>query len=106
MQTLEKKLARNEDLKTKCHKTVKQYTDNNHATKISPEDLTPEKASATPVINYILHHAVLNQYKPDKVCVVYDVAAKYRNYSLNDNLLKSPYLLINLASIVILFRLG
>ena len=104
--TLEKKLARNEDLKTKYHKTVKQYIDNNHATKIPPEDLTPEKASATPTINYIPHHAVLNWYKPGKVRVVYDAAAKYRNCSLKDNLLKSPYLLINLASIVILFRLG
>ena len=39
--SLEKRLAKNEDLKTKYHKTVKQYIDNNHATKIPPEDLTP-----------------------------------------------------------------
>ena len=45
LQSLEKRLARNKDLKTKYHKTVKQYIDNNHATKIIPEDLTPEKAS-------------------------------------------------------------
>ena len=88
MQSLEKKLAKNEDLKTKYHKTVKQYIDNNHATKIPPEDLTPEKASTTPIINYISHHAVLNQYKPDKVPLVYDPAAKYRNCSLNNHLLK------------------
>ena len=101
MQLLEKMLAKNEDLKTKYHKTAKQYIDNNHATKIPPEDLTPEKASTTPIINYIPHHAVMNQYKPDKVCVVYDTAAKYRNCSLNDHLLKGPDLLNNLVSIVI-----
>ena len=94
-------LAKNEDLKTKYHKTAKQYIDNNHATKIPPEDLTPEKASTTPIISYIPHHAVMNQYKPDKVCVVYDTAAKYRNCSLNDHLLKGPDLLNNLVSIVI-----
>ena len=106
LQSLEKKLARNEGLKTKYHKTVKQYIDNNNATKIPPEDLTPKKASTRPIIKYIPHHAVLNQYKPDKVCVVYEAAAKYRNCSLNDHLLKCPDLLNNLVSIVIRFRLG
>ena len=121
----------------KYHKTVKKYIDNNHATKIPPEDLTPERASTTPIINYVPHLAVLNstaqkmkfsikdffskydqirsklriwsyllkkslmknsifcavQYKPDKVHVVYDVAAKYRNFSLNDHLLKGTDLL-------------
>ena len=33
LQSLEKRLARNKELKTKYHKTVKQYIDNNHATK-------------------------------------------------------------------------
>ena len=93
-------------MKTKYHKTVKQYIDNNHATKIPPENLTPEKASITPIINYIPHHTVLNQYKPDNVHVVYDPAAKYRNCSLNEHLLKGPDLLNNLISIVIRFRLG
>ena len=106
LQSLEKRLARNEDLKTKCHKTVKQYIDNNHATKIPPEDLTPENTSTTPIINYIPHHAVLNQYKPDKVHVVYNAAAKYKNCSLNDHLLKGSDLLNNLVLIVIRFRLG
>ena len=106
MQSLEKSLARNEDLKTKYHKTVKQYIDNNHATKIPPEHLTPERTSTIPIINYIPHHAVLNQDKPDKVCMVYNPAAKYRNCSLNDYLLKCPDLVNNLVSIVICFCLG
>ena len=106
LQSLEKRLAINDDLKTRYHKTVKQYIDNNHATKMSPEDLTPEKTSTTNNINYIPHHAVLNQYKLDKVRMVYDAAAKYRNCSLNEHLLKGPDLLNNLASIVIRFRLG
>ena len=48
----------------------------------------------------------MNQYKPDNVRVVYGAAAKYRNYSLNDQLLKDADLLSNLVSIVIRFRLG
>ena len=38
--------------------------------------------------------------------MVYGAAAKYRNYSLNDQLLKDADLLSNLVSIVIRFRLG
>ena len=106
LQSLEKMLAINEDLKIRYHKTVKQYVDNNHATKMPPEDLTPEKASTTNIINYIPYDAVLNQYKLDKVRMVYDAAAKYRNCSLNEHLLKGPDLLNNLASIAIRFRLG
>ena len=41
LRSLEKRLSKNEDLKTKYHKTVKQYIDHNHATKIPPEYLTP-----------------------------------------------------------------
>ena len=93
-------------MKIKYHKTVKQYIDNNHATKIPPEDLTPEEASTTPIINYIQHHTVLNQYKPGKFRVVFDVAAKYRNCSLIDHLLKGSDLLNDLVSLVIRFRLG
>ena len=106
MQSLEKTLARNKNLKSKYHKTVKQYTDSNHATEIPPKYITPEKTSTTPIINYIPNHAVLNQHKPDKVRVVYDAAANYKNCSLNDHLLKGPDLLNNLVSIVIRFRLG
>ena len=106
MQSLEKRLARNEDLKTKYQKTVKQYIVNNHDTKIPPEDLTPEKASNTSIINYIPHDTLLNQYKPVKVRVVYDAPAKYRKCGLNHHLLKGPDLLNNLVSIVIRFRLG
>ena len=106
MQSLVKRLAKNQDLKTKYHKTVKQYIDSNHTTKIPPEDLTPQKASTTPIINCIPHHAVLNQYKPDKVRVVYNAAARYRNCSLNDHSSKGPDLLNNLVSIVMRLLLG
>ena len=106
LRPLEKRLSKNEDLKTKYHKTVKQYIDHNHATKIPPEDLTPEEASTTAIINYIPHHALLNQYKPGKFRVVFDVAAKYKNCSLIDHLLKGSDLLNDLVSLVIRFRLG
>ena len=44
--------------------------------------------------------------KPNKVRVVFDTSAKYKNDSLNNHLLKGPDLINNLVSILIQFRLG
>ena len=33
---------------------------------------------------YLPHHPVINPNKPDKIRIVYDCAAKYRNTSLNE----------------------
>ena len=44
--------------------------------------------------------------KHNKVCVVFDASAKYKNGSLNNHLLKGPDLINNLVSILIHFRLG
>ena len=46
-----------------------------HTTKISSNNSTP----VAPFINYVSRHPLLNQYKPDKVRVVYDAAAKCNN---------------------------
>ena len=44
--------------------------------------------------------------KPNKVSVVFDASAKYKNDRLNNHLLKGPDLINNLISILIQFRLG
>ena len=43
---------------------------------------------------------------PNKVRLVFDASAKYKNDSLNNRLLKGPGLINNLVSILIQFRLG
>ena len=47
-----------------------------HATKISSNNST---LVSPPFINHVYRHPLLNQYKPDKVRVVYNAAAKCNN---------------------------
>ena len=48
----------------------------------------------------------LHPKKPNKVSVVFDASAEYKNDSLNNHLHKGPDLINNLISILIQFRLG
>ena len=52
------------------------------------------------------HHCVSHPKKPNKVRVVFDAFAKYKNDSLNNHLLNGPDLINNLVSNLIQFRLG
>jgi hypothetical protein len=53
---------------------------------------------------YLPHHPVSNPNKPNKVRVVFDAAAVYRNDSLNKNLLKGPGFTNTLIGVLIRFR--
>ena len=69
--------------------------------------LTEREANKTSnITNYIPHHCVSHPEKPNKVRVVFDAFAKYKNDSLNNHLLNRPDLINNLVSILIQFRLG
>ena len=58
------------------------------------------------ITNYIPHHGVINQHKPDKLRVVSDASAKCKGHSLNDYLLVEPSLLNTVVLKIIRFRLG
>ena len=81
---------------------IKEYIDKGYAIKLSER----EANKTSNITNYIPHHCVLHPKKPNKVSVVFDASAKYKNDSLNNHLLKGPDLLNNLVSILIQFRLG
>ena len=53
---------------------------------------------------FIPHHGVRHVKKPDKLCVVFDCSARYRETSLNDHLLCGPDMLNNLIGVLIRFR--
>ena len=53
---------------------------------------------------YIPHHGVYHPKKPDKIRVVFDCSAKYRNTSINDHLLQGPDLINTLTGVLCRFR--
>ena len=99
LESLERKLEKDPELKNKYHSTINQYIEQNHATNISSDNPMP----ITSYTNYITHHAVIHRYKPEKVDAVYNVAANYKDRSLNENLLKGPNLLNDLVSLLTCF---
>ena len=53
---------------------------------------------------YLPHHPVFNPQKPGKVRVVFDCSAKYRDTSLNDQLLQGLDLTNSLVGVLSRFR--
>ena len=53
---------------------------------------------------YLPHHGVYHHKKPDKIRVVFDCSARYKNTSLNDQLLQGPDILNPLLGVLCRFR--
>ena len=98
--SLEKKFKNNPEFHKQYQKTIKEYIEKGHATKIKDGNNTNN------VINYLPHHGVVNINKPGKVRVVFDAGATYNSTSLNKSPMKGPDLLNNLVGVLTRFRMG
>ena len=94
---LKRRLEKDVDLKRKYKETVREYISLEHAQKI------PDGQVGSPVW-YLPHHPVVHPQKPDKGRVVFDCAARFRNTSLNDQLLQGPDLTNSLVGVLLRFR--
>ena len=97
---LKKRLLRNESLLDKYAATMNDYLEKGYAEKIPQEQL---RLSNTPVW-YLPHHPVVHPAKPEKVRIVYDCAATYKNTSLNHQLLQGPDQTNQLVGVLTRFR--
>ena len=83
-------------------KQINEYIDLRHAIKLT-NDHSPNISDIT---NYVPHHGVLNINKSGRFKAVFNASAKFKDTCLNQNLLPSPDLLNNLASVLIRVRQG
>ena len=83
LENLEKKFSKDRILAKKYSKTIKSYITKGYVTKIK----STQGSQCNNITNYIPHHRVINQHKPDKLRVAFGASAKYKGHSLNDYLL-------------------
>ena len=99
MQQLTTRLVRNAAYAEKYDKVVKEYINLGFTSKVDPSDTgTPGR------VWYMPHHGVRTAAKPDKVRVVFNCSARFKNVSLNDSLLKGPDLLTSQVGVLLRFR--
>ncbi|XP_050390455.1 uncharacterized protein LOC126809746 [Patella vulgata] len=95
---LESRLRRDKHLRSDYVSFMEDIIDKGYAERVSDDSYISEH------VNYIPHHAVYNPKKPGKIRVVFDCQAKFRDKSLNDYLLKGPYLTNALVGVLCRFR--
>ncbi|XP_075250920.1 uncharacterized protein LOC142343117 [Convolutriloba macropyga] len=101
LKSLEKRLFRDQDLRVKYEKSIKDDVDKGYVVQVlNPKD--PSERSRREW--YLPHHPVVNPNKPNKMRRVLNGAAKFHGTSLNKSLLTGPDLLQRLIHTLIRFR--
>ena len=100
LKSVELKFQRDAVFASRYSAIIHDYLKSGFARKLSSHEIK----SNSERVWYLPHHGVVNPQKPDKVRVVFDASAKFKNTSLNNVLLKGPNLLCDLPSILMLFR--
>ena len=100
LRSLKSRFQRDPSLLEKYNKFMDDLFLNDYARKVTTtQDVGPLKTHW-----YLPHHPVFHPQKPDKVRVVFDCSAKYRDTSLNDQLLQGPDLTNTLVGVLTRFR--
>ncbi len=104
--SLQNRLKKDPDLREKYRNVIEDYLEKGFAAVVTKENLasTNKDKESLGKIWYLPHHPVLHPQKPDKVRVVFDCAAKFKNTSLNDQLLQGPDLNNTLFGVLLRFR--
>ena len=100
LQLLRKRLAKDEQLYGKYSQFMNDLLMKQYAELVPVDDLL--KCDGR--VWYLPHHPVFNPNKPNKLRVVFDCSAKYRNTSLNDQLLSGPDQTNTLVGVLLRFR--
>ncbi|KAK3895047.1 hypothetical protein Pcinc_001215 [Petrolisthes cinctipes] len=102
LQILGKRLNKDRHLGEKYTEEIHKLVKEGYAEEVSPEDLK----RADGKVWYLPHHPVHNPKKPDKTRIVFDCAAKFGRFSLNDHVCQGPDLANKLVGVLLRFREG
>ena len=97
---LRRRLDRDSELKQRYTAAINDYIIKGYAKQLTE---TEENTKGDKTW-YLRHHPVVNPHEPGKVRAVFDAASKYRNISLNDQLLVGPDLINSLVGVLIRYR--
>lgn len=100
LRSFERKLARDETLKTEVYRQMKEYVNLGYLRRLTED----EARARWPKTWHLPIFAIVNPNKPGKVRLVWDAAAEVKGVSLNSKLLTGPDLLTNLTGILYKFR--
>ena len=100
LKSLEKRLAKDEDLREKYTSTIKEDLNKGYVIEVADAHKVESRSDKE---WYLPHHTVLNPNKR-KVRRVINGAANFRGASLNKSLLTGPDLLQNLIYVLLRFR--
>ena len=100
MRFLERRFQKDPALFKKYKSTVEDCISRGHARRVPDDHVYVDDKP----LWYLPHHPVFHPQKPGKVRVVFDCAARFRDTSLNDQLLQGPDLTNNLAGVLLRFR--
>ena len=98
LQSLKRRLDRNNELKQKYVLVMQSYVDHGWAEKA--EDEEPVSSFCW----YLPHHPVVNSRKPEKLRIVFNCAAKFMGISLNSMLMYGPDFFNRLDGVLTQFR--
>ena len=98
LQLLKRKLSKDPELYQRYSSFMTELLDKGYAEEV------PEQEIEQPLVWYLPHHSVSNPKKPDKTRVVFDCSAKYKDASLNNDLLQGPDMTNTLIGVLLRFR--
>lgn len=100
LKLLRRRLLSDEELYLKYKTTIDDYVSKGHAVQVPEAEIVVDDKP----LWYLPHHPVFNPNKPGKTRVVFDCAARYKNTSLNDQLLSGPDLTNSIVGVLTRFR--
>jgi hypothetical protein len=100
MKSLRRKLVNNPDIHQKYSEFMGKLLEKGHAQKLSPEESEVHGQRTW----FLPHHSVVHPQKPEKVCAVFDAAAKTDGVSLNSQLMQGPDFINSLLGVLLRFR--